>query len=77
MITQKAISAKIDTELLERLDTALRESSRYYATRNNAINKALEMYVELIKMEENPEGLTDDMARRYMDKCHKIYWRWR
>lgn len=77
MVTQKAISAKIDQNLLRRLDDALRDSSKWGANRNNAINKALEMYLELLRIEEDPEGMTSEAAAKFAERCHMIYRRWR
>lgn len=77
MVTQKAISAKINQDLLRRLDDALRDSSKWGANRNNAINKALEMYLEVIRIEEDLEGMTSEAAARLAERCHMIYRRWR
>lgn len=76
MITQKAISAKIDTTTLQQLDEALRRK-RYSTSRNNAINRALEMYILLAKIEESFEGLSPGNREKFIDKCHSIYRRWR
>jgi len=44
MVTQKAISLKIDTELLKDLD---KETSTGWMKRNTHINQAIALYLEL------------------------------
>lgn len=77
MTTQKAISAKINLELLQRLDDALRSSSRYGANRNDAINKALDIYLQVIRIEEDPEGMTQENQQRLASYAHRVYSRWK
>lgn len=47
MITQKPISLKIDTELLENLDT---ECQRTWRKRNWCINQAISYYLEIMEL---------------------------
>lgn len=47
MITQKPISLKIDTELLENLDT---ECKRTWRKRNWHINQAISYYLEIMEL---------------------------
>lgn len=57
MVTQKAISAKIDGELLTRVDEFL--ADKFY-TRNRLINYAIEMYLDAAKLQQyeavDPDG---------------------
>lgn len=47
MVTQKAISAKINAELLAEVDEYL---SHRFMRRNTLINRALEMYMDAVKL---------------------------
>ncbi len=64
MITQKLISLKIDTELLQELDAECRTGWR---KRNNHINQAIHMYLELldtrrrVKCIGNPDAKVDEV----------------
>lgn len=59
MITQKPISLKIDTAVLEKLDE---EASTTWKSRNRLINEAVEMYLELIDAQR---------YQRYQDKTDR------
>ena len=69
MVTQKAISLKIDTELLEDLDT---EASRGWRKRNGIINDAIRYYLKLkdarrlykaVIIEKNQEEVLNSFLR--------------
>lgn len=68
MVTQKAISAKIDEEILTRVDEYLADK---YLTRNRLINYALQMWLDAIKLqrfeEVDPDGKDTRRLRRYFE----------
>lgn len=49
MITQKAISAKIDIEMLTRVDEYLAD---HFGTRNRFINRALQIYIDALQLKQ-------------------------
>lgn len=60
MITQKAISAKIDCDLLRELDE---ETSLGYSKRNTHINAAIRLYLRYVD--------TRRMMRATRDRCQQ------
>lgn len=82
MVTQKAISFKIDEDLLERLDKSLNGLVRRYP-RNRAINAAIRQYLEAREAREDDKSyLHDDnqpskkvisFMRRYLCYNAKFY----
>lgn len=57
MITQKPISLKIDTQLLENLDA---ECTRTWRKRNWCINQAISYYLEIMKLRRICRNLGND-----------------
>jgi hypothetical protein len=68
MVTQKAISAKIDAELLAEVDEYL---SHKFMRRNTLINRALKMYMDAVKLASwealEPESDTAKRLRRIFE----------
>lgn len=76
MVTQKAISAKIDERTLYYLDKAIKEGCRY-ETRNRAINKAIELYTLVLAVEQGDEGWTPENQLKLANSAHNLYLRWK
>lgn len=68
MVTQKAISLKIDTELLEELDA---ECANGFRKRNWHINRAIHVYLALLdsrrlyKCTDDKDGVFNRFLRQY------------
>lgn len=58
MTNQKMISVKVYEDILERFDGILRP----YEKRNQAINKAMEVYIDLIKTRETIDHETGNIG---------------
>lgn len=71
MVTQKPISLKIDTGLLERLDN---EAGQTWKSRNRLINEAIDMYLDLRdtqryqRLEESQGRKVSQEALRFIKK---------
>ena len=59
MTNQKMISVKVYDDILERFDGILGP----YEKRNQAINKAMEVYIDLIKTREKIDHETDNIGQ--------------
>lgn len=79
MVTQKAISARIDKKLLEELEL---EASLGYQTKNRIINEALRFYFDLLDTRRkflaagnNIEGstLNDQLTLRWYNRIANQY----
>lgn len=79
MTNQKMISVKVYDDILERFDGILRP----YEKRNQAINKAMEVYIDLIKTREKIDqeseniGEATAMMADYYKRASATARRWR
>lgn len=78
MTTQKAISLKVYDELLQELDATLETNEK----RNQAINKAIAIYLELVNtIDTLDHGMTpydlDRAIRNFFKSAMAIRQRWR
>lgn len=79
MVNQKMISVKVYDDILERFDGILGS----YEKRNQAINKAMEVYIDLIKTREKIDLETENigeataMMADFYKRARVITQRWR
>lgn len=71
MVTQKAISAKIDEELLTRVDEYLADK---FCTRNRLINYALQMWLDAARLQQREAVDPDDADTLRLRRAFEVRW---
>lgn len=71
MITQKAISAKINAELLAEVDEYL---SHRFIRRNTLINQALKMYMDAARLRQREAVDPDDEYTLRLRRSFEVRW---
>lgn len=71
MVTQKAISAKIDGELLTRVDEYLADK---FCTRNRLINYALQMWLDAARLQQREAVDPDDADTLRLRRQFELRW---